>query len=46
MTERHPGGADAALRLVELAGLAPPCRIIDLARGRGRDGKAAARPGL
>lgn len=35
MTERHPGGADAALRLVELAGLAPPCRIIDLGAGAG-----------
>lgn len=33
--ERHPGGADAALRLVELAGLAPPCRIIDLGAGSG-----------
>ena len=35
MTERHPGGAGAALRLVELAGLAPPCRIIDLGAGAG-----------
>lgn len=33
--ERHPGGADAALRLVELAGLKPPCRIIDLGAGSG-----------
>lgn len=33
--ERHPGGTDAALRLVELAGLAPPCRIIDLGAGSG-----------
>lgn len=33
--ERHPGGADAALRLVELAGLEPPCRIIDLGAGSG-----------
>lgn len=33
--ERHPGGADAALRLAELAGLAPPCRIIDLGAGSG-----------
>lgn len=33
--ERHPGGANAALRLVELAGLAPPCRIIDLGAGSG-----------
>ncbi len=33
--ERHPGGTDAALRLVELAGLEPPCRIIDLGAGSG-----------
>lgn len=33
--ERHPGGADAALRLVGLAGLKPPCRIIDLGAGSG-----------
>lgn len=33
--ERHPGGADAALRLAELAGLKPPCRIIDLGAGSG-----------
>ncbi len=33
--ERHPGGADAALRLAELAGLEPPCRIIDLGAGSG-----------
>lgn len=33
--ERHPGGADAALRLVGLAGLEPPCRIIDLGAGSG-----------
>lgn len=33
--ERHPGGADAALRLVKLAELKPPCRIIDLGAGSG-----------
>ena len=31
--ERHPGGAESTLRLLELAGLDPPCRIIDLAPG-------------
>ena len=33
--ERHPGGAEATLRLLELAGLEPPCRIIDLGAGSG-----------
>ena len=33
--ERHPGGAEATLRLVRLAGLEPPCRIIDLGAGSG-----------
>lgn len=33
--ERHPGGTDAGMPLVELAGLAPPCRIIDLGAGSG-----------
>ena len=33
--ERHPGGRDAVLRLIDLAGLAPPCRIIDLGAGSG-----------
>lgn len=33
--ERHPGGAEATLRLVRLAGLEPPCRIIDLGAGTG-----------
>lgn len=33
--ERHPGGAEATLRLIELAGIAPPCRVIDLGAGAG-----------
>ena len=33
--DRHPGGKAATLRLVELAGLEPPCRIIDLGAGEG-----------
>lgn len=33
--ERHPGGAGATLRLVRLAALEPPCRIIDLGAGSG-----------
>ena len=35
MTARHPGGEAAALHLVETAGLAPPCRLIDLGAGAG-----------
>lgn len=33
--ERHPGGAEATLRLIELAGIDPPCRVIDLGAGTG-----------
>jgi ubiquinone/menaquinone biosynthesis C-methylase UbiE len=33
--ERHPGGAEATLRLIELAGIEPPCRMIDLGAGTG-----------
>ena len=35
MTARHPGGEAAALRLVEMAGITPPCRLIDLGAGAG-----------
>ena len=35
MTARHPGGEAAALRLVEMAGITPPCRVIDLGAGAG-----------
>lgn len=32
---RHPGGAEHTMRMLALAGLAPPCRILDLGAGDG-----------
>ena len=31
----HPGGAEHSLRMLELSGLAPGCRVLDMGAGAG-----------